>query len=89
MAILEDKKKRQEIRSILYKDLASGGVPIPETVKKLRKILSMDQNRFSKEVGISLSTLRRIEQGQDNYKLSTLQKILEKFDLNLVIVKLN
>ena len=85
MPVLADKKKRQRIREGLYRNLKTEGVSIPDTVKKLRKILSLDQRKFAESVGISLSALRRIEQNHDNYKMSTLTKILGKFDLVLVV----
>lgn len=89
MAVLANKKKRQQIREALYKELKENGVSIPETIKKLRAILSMDQENFAKMVGISVSALRRIEQGHENYKISTLTKILQKFNLRLNIKSIN
>jgi len=87
LAILKDKNKRQNIREVLYEELDSIGVPIPETIKKLRKILKMNQTAFAEYTEISLSALRRIEQEQQTYKISTLLKILEKFNFRLVVKK--
>ena len=85
MRVLKDKKKRQELRADLYRRLANEGVGLPETIKQLRRILSLSQPEFAEKTGISLSALRRIEQGHKSYNLSTLEKILGYFDLKLVV----
>jgi predicted transcriptional regulator len=87
MPLLKDKAKRNELRRALYAALEAKGEPLPAAVKKLRKILAMDQQNFCRYVGISLSALRRIEQGHSNVTLATVRKVLEKFgfDLNVVV----
>lgn len=73
------------MRGELFDKLGGEGVGIAETVKALRKILAKDQAAFSEEVGIGLSTLRRIEQEDGNVTLETLRKIFERFGLELVV----
>jgi len=85
MPLVKDKNKRNELRRKLYAELESNGVNIPDAVKKLRNILAMDQKKFSDFVGISLSALRRIEQNGSGLTLSTINKILQKFSLELVV----
>lgn len=85
MALLRDKNRRNEIRRSLYEKLEVQGEAIPETIKTLRKILAMDQARFAKHAGISLATLRKIEQQTGNVTLETLEKILDKFSLEIVV----
>jgi predicted transcriptional regulator len=87
MAVLKQKSIRVGIRQQLYDRLEKEGVSLPEALKSLRKILSWDQTRLAKEAGISLSALRRIEQGHTNVRLDTIQKILEVFSLSVVVVK--
>ena len=85
MTLLKDKSKRNELRRNLYETMESSGQDIPTAVKTLRKILAKNQQDFSKFVGISLSALRRIEQDSGNVTLETIEKILDKFSLKLVV----
>lgn len=85
MPVLRDKKKRNEIRHQFYQKLANEGETIPDAIKTLRKILAMDQQKFADHVGISVSTLRKIEQDNSNVNLDSIQKILQQFSLKLMI----
>jgi len=85
MRVLKDKVKRQQAREELYAKLDQVGVLPAEAIKQLRRILSLNQEDFAKKMGISLSALRRIEQKHSQYNISTLQKILDQFDLQLVV----
>ena len=85
MTVLRDKSKRSALRSELFGKLQTVGVPLSETVKALRKILGKDQESFSTEVGVSLSTLRKLEQEGGGVTLATIDKILARFDLELVV----
>ncbi len=87
MAKLRDKEKRNQIRHDLEARLTSGGVPVAEVCKGLRKMLAKDQAEFCAMVGISLSTLRKIEQGRGHVSLATLDKVLAPFELSLVVVR--
>ena len=84
MPVLQDKAKRQQLRRDLYQRLESGE-SIARTVKDLRAILSMDQSQFSQYIGVSVSTLRKIEQEKGNYSVVILNRILEKFSLEIVL----
>jgi DNA-binding XRE family transcriptional regulator len=86
MTIMKDKPKRQQLRQELYQKLDSRGVPISETVKSLRKILAKDQATFSEEVGVAISTLRKIEQENGNISLDIIYRILDRYSLELVVV---
>lgn len=85
MTLLKDKSKRQDLRADLYAQLNSDGVAIPTAIKMLRKILGKDQSKFSAEIGIAVSTLRKIEQDNGNVTLATIQQILDKYSLELVV----
>ncbi|MBM4254116.1 MAG: helix-turn-helix domain-containing protein [Deltaproteobacteria bacterium] len=69
----------------LYEDLAADGLRIPDLVKSLRKMLAKDQPGFAKQVGISLATLRKIEQDRGNVTMDSVRKILDRYDLDLVV----
>lgn len=85
MSLLRDKNKRSALRSNLYQQLETNGVSLAETVKTLRKVLAKDQNEFSEATGVSLSTLRKIEQEGGSVSLATAQRILDKFGLELIV----
>jgi DNA-binding XRE family transcriptional regulator len=86
MTILKDKAKRQKLRQELYQKLDARGVSISETVKSLRKILAKDQASFSEEVGVAISTLRKIEQENGNISLEVICRILDRYSLELAVV---
>lgn len=87
MPVAKNRETRQKLREQLYSNLNTGGVPIAETVKQLRKILAQSQPEFAENIGISVSVLRKIEQETGNVTLETLNKIFSKFSLELVVKK--
>jgi len=87
MTKLVNKDKRKTLRKKLYEKFATDGVTIPQTIKDLRRIMGLNQSEFAARIGISLSALRRIEQGHDNFTIETLNKILQPFSVVLVVKK--
>jgi transcriptional regulator with XRE-family HTH domain len=85
MAILKQTEKRKTVRQELYASFDASGVDIPTALKQLRQVLGWDQSALAKAAGISLSALRRIEQGHKNVRLDTLEKVLTHFGLKLVV----
>lgn len=85
MTVMKDREKRQKIRRELY-DRLERGASISEVIKDLRRVLSMDQQKFATHCEIGIKTLRAIEQ-KKNYQVESLQKILDKFTLELVVRK--
>jgi DNA-binding XRE family transcriptional regulator len=85
MPIIRDKQKRNEIRAKLYENLAGDGLKIPDLVKSIRKMLAKDQATFAEHIGISLATLRKIEQNRGNMTMDSVRKILDRYDLELVV----
>lgn len=83
--LLRDKEKRNAMRRELFEKLESSGESISATVKKLRKMLMKDQTQFAEYVGISVFTLRKIEQNKGNVEIDSLKAILDKFSLELVV----
>ncbi len=85
MPLLRDKQKRLNMRAELYRRLDAEGVELSVATSELRKILGLSQAQFAEKVGISLSTLRKIEQESGNVTLETLARIFDMFDLRLVV----
>ena len=85
MPIIRDKARRDVMRHELYQKLAAGGVGVAETVRTLRQILEKDQSAFAAMIGISLATLRKIEQERGNVTVASLGKILGRFGLELAV----
>lgn len=79
--------KRKALRKKLYEKLETEGVLIPRAIKDLRRIMGLNQGDFANRIGISLSALRRIEQGHDNFTFDTLHKVLQPFSLQVVVKK--
>lgn len=65
--------------------VAVRGLSIGELVKLIRTQLGMSQTSLAKRAGVPQSTVSRIEQGQRNLSLSTLQKILSAISCDLVL----
>ncbi len=87
MAILKDIKKRQKLRQEFFQNLDHEGVSLALAIKNLRKILGLNQAEFAKLVGQSLSTLRKVEQSSGNVTMNSVKKILQKFSLEIVVVR--
>lgn len=85
MPLLKQISKREKLRADLFEKLAMDGGDIADTIKSMRKILGWDQQALAKSAGISLSALRRIEQGSTSIRLDTIEKILRLFKLRLVV----
>lgn len=83
MPVMRNKKTRQELREKVYQSFEREGLEIADSIKSLRAILSLSQQEFAQKMGVSLSALRRIEQGHEDYRVMTLVKILSQFSLEL------
>ncbi|WP_141730804.1 helix-turn-helix domain-containing protein [Oligoflexus tunisiensis] len=85
MPIVRDKQKRNEIRATLYQALSTNGMEVSDVVKSLRKMMAKGQEAFADHIDISLATLRKIEQKRGNFTMDSIRKILDRFDLVLVV----
>ena len=85
MPLLRDKQKRNKLRHELYQTMDTSGEALPIAVKSLRKMLGKDQAEFAEYLGISLATLRKIEQNRGNVTMASIKKILDHFSLELVV----
>jgi len=52
-------------------------IPTPEELRRLRLRAKLTQRELAKRAGVSQSLIARLERGQVNVRLSTLQRILE------------
>jgi predicted DNA-binding mobile mystery protein A len=62
------------------------GLSIGELIKIVRTQLGMSQSALASRAGVPQATISRVEKGQRNVGLSTLQKILSAMSCDLVIV---
>ncbi|MFA6915453.1 MAG: helix-turn-helix domain-containing protein [Parachlamydiales bacterium] len=68
--------------------VAVRGLTIGALIKSIRIQLGMSQKALAKRAGVPQSTISRIEQGERDANLSTLNKILGAISCDLVIVPL-
>lgn len=82
---------------LLIKEITSGlrkvqktvrGLPIGALIKYIRTQLGISQKALAKRARVPQSTVSRIEQGQKDMNLSTLNKILGAISCDLVIAPL-
>lgn len=62
------------------------GLSIGALIKSIRLQLGMSQSALAKRAGVPQSTVSRIEQGQRDASLSTLNKILKALSCDLIVV---
>lgn len=55
-------------------------IPTPEDIKNKRAALGLTQNELAKRAGVSQPLVARIESGDVDPRVSTLQRILDAFD---------
>ena len=56
---------------------------IGDNIKKCRQMAGIKQGDFAKILGITSTTLSRIERGKGSIKMDTLKKISEKLEIPL------
>ena len=71
-----------QLRSVLR------GMHIGVLVRSIRMQLGMSQKALANRAGVIQSTISRVEQGQENIELSTLNKILRAMCCDLVVAPL-
>ncbi|MDX8430954.1 MAG: helix-turn-helix domain-containing protein [Candidatus Algichlamydia australiensis] len=72
----------REVRS------ATRGLHIGDLIRTIRKQLGMSQLVLAKRAGVPQSTISRIESGERDMNLSTLQKILSAISCDLILAPL-
>jgi len=56
---------------------------VGKELKKLRNSFDISQREVSEDSGVSIKTIQRYELGYSEIKLTTLQKILQCYSMNL------
>lgn len=87
-------KRRKHIDPILEKELrkefflkvAHGELSLQDAVRQMRRISRLTQPEFARHRGIALGVLRKIESGEGNPQVDTLNKIGEIFGLEVGFV---
>lgn len=83
-----DKAERQALRTQLYEDIEAQRLSVPEAVRAMRAITGLTQADFAERIaGVSLPTLKGIEQGKANPTLETLEHIGRAFGLEVGFVR--
>ena len=85
-----DKMYLNNLRHAFYKELEDGTLgPLPDTIRKMRKITGLTQPEYARLVGISPRVLIDFERGVGNPTLKTLEKIISPFGLRIGLIKKN
>ena len=72
-------------REDVFDLLARENVPIANALPLLRKSVGKNQVDYAGLTGVSLRVLRAIEQGKGNPTVETMEKLLQPFNLQLVV----
>jgi putative transcriptional regulator len=73
-----------EERQRFYEQLIAGELSLAMASKRMRELINIDQDEFSKLIGVAPRTLKDFEAERGNPTLTTLQKIGKPFGLTLV-----
>jgi len=71
-------------RQHFYEQLIAGELSLVLASKRMRELINMDQDEFSKLIGVAARTFKDFESGRGNPTLATLQKIAKPFGLDVV-----
>jgi DNA-binding transcriptional regulator YiaG len=83
--VLKNSVARNELREQLYAKADSGNLVPQEAIAGIRKISGLTQVQFALRIGVSLGTLKALEQGTANPTLATLSKILKLGNFRIVV----
>jgi len=84
----KDKIYLNKLRHTFYKKLENGNLgPLPDTIRKMRKITGLAQPEYARLVGVSPRVLIDLERGVGNPTLKTLEKIISPFGLRIGLTK--
>lgn len=81
--ILKEELKNPEFKK--YYDEYGRQLEIAYQILKLRKKKKMSQLELAKRIGTKQSNIARLETGQQNFSINTLEKIAEALDCRLNI----
>ena len=82
-----DKEQLRQRRAVLYDAIARGEVTLQHAVKEMRAISRMTQAQFAEHRGVSLKTIKEIENGKGNPTIQSLNRIGQFFGLEVAFVR--
>jgi DNA-binding XRE family transcriptional regulator len=82
-----DPDSERRLREAFFEKVARGEITMQEGVRQMRRISRLTQEEFAKHRGIALGVLRKIERGEANPQVETLNKIGEIFGVEVGFVR--
>lgn len=79
--------QQMALKDKLMDNLRTGSLSIAQATVAMRKMVRATQSEYAKRVGISLETLRNIEQGKGNPSIDSVNAIGSIFGLELKFTK--
>jgi len=74
-------------REKIYAEVQSGQHDLGRSIYLMRRVNGLSRKVFSEKLGVSVRTLTRIETGEGNPSLSTLQKIVRVFGFEVGFIR--
>jgi len=71
-------------RQRFYEQLIAGELSLSMASKRMRELISLDQDNFAKLINIAPRTFKDFEAGRGNPTLTTLKKIAKPFGLDIM-----
>jgi putative transcriptional regulator len=69
----------REFRSILHEDVERGGLPVAETVRRMREAMGLTQQRFGEVFKLTERQVWELENGKANPTIETLTRLGKPF----------
>jgi putative transcriptional regulator len=69
----------RELRSILHEDVERGGLPVAETVRRMREAMGLTQQRFGEVFKLTERQVWELENGKANPTTETLTRLGKPF----------
>jgi putative transcriptional regulator len=80
------KRTREEMNKLrmqFYEDIRTNALTLPETVRRMRRVIGMTQPEYAHLVGVTPRAVIDLERGVGNPTLKTLQKLGKPFGLEV------
>ena len=80
------KRTREEMNKLrvqFYQDIWENKLTLPETVRRMRRVIGMSQPEYARLVGVAPRVVIDFERGVGNPTLKTLQKFGKPFGLEV------
>ena len=69
----------RDLRSILHEDVERGGLPVAETVRRMREAMGLTQQRFGEVFKLTERQVWELENGKANPTTETLTRLGKPF----------